>query len=402
MKPNNSSAIPEYRWFESDGLFMAIDQSFGLSLAKLQLAAGLDGELPDLTDAMLLSDQDPLLQCVDAWCNHEFNWKPVRLDTVADKANASTDTDDSNNSNSNDDTGGTDGVAGNASDNESILVVKPLHQQTQLPKLTVTLSSLEGEKRAVLLAVPNDELANMPDLPEQWQSLVSLTRHSYLYEVVLQDKLMSAVELEKIKPGAFVLLTESFSQAWPIQLSASKGVAMSKDVSAVMSAHLQIANNTVRLLQYENSEAAVDTVLKRIDEECVENELVTDALIPESEAQAQEQTHAEPASEAELGSKSKAEEVRADSSCTTFEAAYPTLQVVLSNPVLINQLYVQSAWQSEHNVLVALPEALDGARVRLLYGDQEPISLEGQIMPLGEGFGVLLDDMSSTTNSQLD
>ena len=56
MKPNNSSAIPEYRWFESDGLFMAIDQSFGLSLAKLQLAAGLGGGLPDLTDAMLLSD----------------------------------------------------------------------------------------------------------------------------------------------------------------------------------------------------------------------------------------------------------------------------------------------------------------------------------------------------------
>lgn len=345
------SVIPVYRWFECDGLYMAIDQTSGGSLAELGLGHDLQAQVMHLMDAVLLADHDPLLQFLEAWGEQVFDWKPV-----------------SSTASSNVDEVEYIGDDPAASEDSSVAEI-PLHQHTHLPRLTVSLSSLEGQKRVVYLAIPHDELIQMPTFPEQWHSLVALKRYTHQFDVVLQEKILRAREQEKLEPGAFVLLSASFSDSWALQLQPVEG-GSSEPADAVlpMRAELNAENNAIRLCKPD--------IALSDDQQ---------ALLAVSDEQEILQTRVQPDSGA------------ADSD----QALARLMKIRFKAPVLINQLYSNSAWQSGNNVLIALPESLESAAVEIALIGSDLI-FYGRIVALGKGFGVLLDNTTLTKISNQD
>ncbi|MBX2880185.1 MAG: hypothetical protein KTR32_09655 [Granulosicoccus sp.] len=310
MSDDHSNASgPILHWFESDGLYLAVDRTSGHALDGLPMNSTTLAEVPDLVDAMVLADQEPLLQCLDAWLEQSFNWQPAHLaGTNAEDEASSADIPSS---------------AGLA-----------LHEQTHYPQLTVSLAALEGQRRIVYLSIPHAELKQMPALPEQWQSLVTLTHHACLAHVVLQSSSLSADELIRLKPGGMVLLSDSFAESWPVLLRPDNPATTGS--FSPLGATLRAEENILRLVEVETD----DPFERQADESM--------------------------------------------------------LVLTLENPIMINQLYINSAMRSGQNVLIPLPDSLEGARVVVLQGGANEPSMAGCIMPVGRGFGVLLENMTAS------
>lgn len=309
------AAMHEYRWFESEGLCMAINRASGNSMSEFGLEPDLQVQVQDLLDAVLLADHDPLLQCLEIWSGQDFDWKPM----IAVKSD---DTEENM----------VDQIGANSS----------LHNQSHLPRLTVSLSSLEGQRRTIYLAIAHDELRQMPELPEQWRSLVKLSRHATLYEAVLQKKRLHTDEFQKVGPGALLLLPDSFSSLWAVQLRPIKTENISEALS--ISGELSIENNAIRLVP--------DDAIKPYDKPASSDVDQSDNL---------------------------------------------DMEISLETPLLINQLYAESAWKSGQNVLVALPQLLETIPV-VVECQLRKLKLPGRVIPLGSGYAVLLDSSGSTSN----
>ncbi|MFK7855249.1 MAG: hypothetical protein AB8B79_14095 [Granulosicoccus sp.] len=311
------AAMHQYRWFESDGLYMAINRASGNSISELGLEPDSHIHVQDLLDAVLLADHDPLLQCLEVWSGQVFDWTPM---TAAKPDNPQEETVDQLNA-----------------DNS-------LHYQTHLPRLTISLSSLEGQKRTIYLAIAHDELRQMPELPEQWQSLVKLTRHARLYEAVLQKKILRTDEYEKLCPGALLLLPDSFSSLWAVQMQPIS--AENSSEAPAISGELSTESNAIRLMPNEAIQQHDQTVGSDAD-----------------------------------------------------QSAELDMEISLKTSLLINQLYAESAWQSGQNVLIALPQLLESVPV-VIKCQMHKLKLQGRVVSLGSGYAVLVDgpDLSNDAN----
>ncbi|MFK7994278.1 MAG: hypothetical protein AB8B87_09075 [Granulosicoccus sp.] len=307
MNIESTPRVSVYRWFESDGMYMAIEEQSTTSLLDLELDPASGAEVQDLLDAVLLAGHDPLLQCLDAWSGHEFDWTPVRVAPTPGEGDVAIA-----------DTPGT---------------ARPLHKLTHVPRLTVSLSSQEGQKRSIFLAIPDKELADMPVFPEQWQPLVHLRRHAFQCEIALQLMQLDAHEWDKLQPGSMVLLERSFSERWPVKVHCAMDEIADEAFFGSIKASLLVEDNVVRLLEQN----------ERNDKDNTDD----------------------------------------------YE-----ISIRLQIPVLLNSLYISSAWQSGQNVMAALGEPLQGARVKILryIGSDETLpTLYGSVVSIGRGYGVLLD-----------
>lgn len=305
MIAQSRAAIPsDPRWFSSDGLHLVIDRSASQVLPELSLPADAQAIVSDLVDAVLLDEQDPLLLCVDDWCGTVFDWKPVPETTSGQN-----------------------------------LQSLHLHELTDYPRLTVSLSSLQGTPRTIWLAMDGDTLADMPELPESWQSLVRLERHLLPFAVQLQKYRLTSAEQCKIGPGSLLLLPMSYQDQWRVSLYAVDGTATgSNDLDATLDSQERVVR-----------------------------------LVPQSSA----------------------------SSNDAREPEHNTV-IELAESMMINKLSMQSVWQAGLNMALPLPGELDGLRVVVrqpLTDFQAAASspsaplpdLTGSLMKVGEGYGVLLD-----------
>lgn len=323
----DSSVMQKFRWFETEGLYMAIVDMPEKSLIDVELSSSSRAQVPDLLDAMLLAEHDPLLQCLEAWVGADFDWKPAFANSVVKTA-------------------AKDGAGENPEPSEeqdssplgADVPNLPLHLQTDMPRLTVSLSSLEGAQRTVYLALTHEELLDMPSFPELWQSLVSFKQHLFQCEIGLQSLMLSADDWAKLEPGAMVLLENSFLEQWQVTVHTTNNLSNAESFIASVNGTIVADSNLVRLVQQPPVDASVGNV-----------------------------------------------------------GAYG-VSVRLQTPLLVNELYINSAWQYGQNVSLAMGQPLLGADITLLRHARDSDSseaLHGQIMQIGRGYGVLLSGGTS-------
>jgi len=328
----NCSVAAVYRWFESDGLWIAIDEASGRWREDLDMTSVPTDEVQDLLDALLLADHDPLLQCIDASCKQSFNWRPASIASVMTTSEAG------------------EGAASADKDTRPA----PLHQQSELPRLTMSLASTQGQARTVFMAIPADESLTMPELPAQWQELVAIQPHVVECLVNLQQGASDATEWVSLKPGALVLLDQAFSDSWAISLHPVSAVNASDVFFTDVKGSLSTQHNAVGLLPPE---------------------------LTQMQSQEQEQEKQQEQQEQQEQEQEQDNEYQ--------------LEIRLELPVLVNQLYIQSAWQSGLNVTASLAEPFSGAGATVHCHNRcanETQSLRGRVVAIGRGYGVLLDE----------
>ena len=339
------------RWFESDGSVIAIDRSKSTALGELAVPRDQELAVMDLIDAVLLNEQDPLLRCIDDWCNSSFKWRPLRqpqLDPDSDLARRQ------------------------ASESPVLL-----HELPGYPRLGLSLTSSEGTPRAVLLAIDADTLEQMPALPEAWQSLVQLRSFLRQGSLRLQTLHLSMDEKAKLAPGSLMLLPQSFESVWRANLIDMQ--AGSPMPAEGIAAEVDLEENRIRLIagQHTNSQS-IDAAAQS-----------TESLPDEGVQHAQEDSTQAPTDS------NHSEVDQSDSSEQTV-----TVTVELAQPLPFNDLYTLSVWQAQLNMALTLPGELHGAPVVVWQHVQSGREggtdrLAGQLWRVGQGYGVLLQDDAS-------
>ena len=302
---------PVYRWFRSDSVFIALDRlRVGESVdtstesAALPQAASLQLEpVSDLHDAILLAEYEPLLQCLAALMGQDEPWEPVNEPSVA------------------------------------------LHEMTHMPRITATLTSLQGVQRTIYLAIPVEELEHVSSVPEQWQSLAKIETHVSQFYPCIQSCDFSDEELDKVISGALVLLEESFNERWSIKLGVRSTSIEPNDPLNEIGEKIRISpaydglfdskNQTIRLGQHRGGAASASTL---------------------------------------------------NDSQTLF---------FFDEPVMVNHLYAESVWQAGRNFVLALSQSLDELRVGVVLpsrNERPGKTLFGSLKRVGRGYGVLIDD----------
>lgn len=303
-KPNNNKSAPIYRWFESNNVFIALDQIDNrlAPIATTDPASERQQQdsVTDLHDAVLLAEYEPLLQCLAAIIGEDQTWCPVRKTSA------------------------------------------PLHEMTQMPRITATLKSLQGTSRTVYLAIPINELSDVPAVPEQWQLLVKFESHIFHFHPCLQSCVLSEQEVGKLMPGSMVLLEGAFDDTWPINLTVQSeltNLLSSTDFdyqfTDIYSAFLNCENQTIRVLQ--NDDAVNKSVGVARDD-------------------------------------------------TLF---------LIDEPITVNRLYMESAWQARMNFVLSLAQSLEHTRVRVVQptaNNPTGKTLFGTLRKVGAGYGVLVDE----------
>jgi len=261
-------------WFEAEGLHMAVVASEGESSA----------ELSHLTGAVLLADHEPILQCIDAWIGAELDWTPSDSDFSS----------------------------------------QALCRHKDNPRLTVSLTSKEGVQRTIYLAIPFEQVVNLPEFEEPWLSLIDLKRHVSQFDVNLQNSQLSDEEADKLEPGSLILLKHSFVEHWPITFIPVVDEPHARACSERVGGVLNMQDNKVTLHNLSESQF----------------------------------------------------------SCTHSHTS--NLSIRLNTPIVLNELYIGSAMDDGQSVSVALAEPLVNASVSVQH-------LQGRIVPVGHGLGVLLE-----------
>ncbi len=248
------TALPiDLRWFECDGLYMVIDRSGSSALAELGVLSSEQAIVADLVDAVLLDEQDPLLRCLDAWCGTTIEWEPFRSPSSGFSTSREAD---------------------QGEQVESVDAQQPayLHELVNFPRLTVSLTSLEGTPRTIWLAMDAETLANMPALPDNWQSLVRVNRHLLPCTVQLQKFNLKIEELGKIGPGGLILLPQSFREHWLATVHAPI------ETLNIMDVRIDSTGPIIRMLPQSNDMVNADTA---DDASNVLVELADDVMINE-------------------------------------------------------------------------------------------------------------------------
>lgn len=183
MMPSITGSQPDYRWFASDGFYIAIDQTRNSS-AENKTSNVVDyAPVSDLRDAILLAEYELLLQCLDDWTGMASEWRPVRA------------------------------VPGPESEVSSVL-----HELEHLPRITLALRSLDSDGRQLFVCVPVADLKDMPDLPAQWRSVVEIERFITEVQIGIQSWPSSDTEQQSLVPGAMILLRDSYEERWPVSV----------------------------------------------------------------------------------------------------------------------------------------------------------------------------------------
>ena len=240
-------------------------------------------------------------------------------------------------------------------DDESLALgpAQPLHELRTSPRLTARMTSLENESQTLLLALDPATLNALPPFPEAWQSLVAFNRYLKPMKLELQQFPLTKEEHRKLENGAMVLLPQSFTVQWQARLVAIE--EYSWELDAPGSVLVDPEHNRVQLLP---------PVVKKAEGE------------------------------------SKRE---ADQSDTTI------LTVELEEMLYVNELYTESVWQSQKSMVIALPQAVEGARVVITVksgndsaaspehdkGNDEQnseLAWSGHLMRVGQGYGVVLEE----------
>lgn len=340
------------RWFESDGSIIAIDRSKSTALGELAVPRDEEHAVMDLIDAVLLNEQDPLLRCIDDWCNSSFKWRPWRqpqLDPDSD-------------------------LARRQASGAPIL----LHELPGYPRPGLSLTSLQGTPRAVLLAIDADTFEQMPPLPEAWQSLVKLQSFLRRGSLHLQTLRLSMQEKAKLAPGSLMLLPHSFESVWQANLiDLATDSLMPADGIA---AEVDVEENRIRLLAGRHAEPQAGNAASQVSESSPD-----ESVQPAQANSAQTPPDKDPA-DMEQGDTSQ---------------QFNTVTVQLKQPLQFNDLYTLSVWQAQLNMALSLPGALHGAPVVLRQHAEDGResgaggSLAGQLWRVGRGYGVLLQDDES-------
>lgn len=191
------------RWFEADGVSLsistvmaAVDGASGY--ASSDNAFPWSSETMDMCDALLLDAQDPLLRCIDAWLGKELDWQQISYPNGE-------------------------------------------------PERVLTLNSLVGPDRQVSLVMSRDELDALPPFPADWQPFVSATHNVLLAQVLLDRVQVSTRELEKIEPGALVLLPASFESVWRVSLLVEAESDMAQEFVTHCQASLQMPDSAIAI-----------------------------------------------------------------------------------------------------------------------------------------------------------
>ena len=173
-----AKSTPILRWFESDNFFIALDQTSAKTAESAESPEQSQSQesVTDLHDAVLLAEHEPLLQCLAALLGADVAWQPVREPAAA------------------------------------------LHEMSHMPRITATLRSLQGAEQCVYLAIPVDDLDTVPEIPEQWQSLVKFEPHVFHFHPCLQSCVLTDQESDKLVPGSMALIEGSFNDNWPVSL----------------------------------------------------------------------------------------------------------------------------------------------------------------------------------------
>ncbi|ASJ70511.1 hypothetical protein [Granulosicoccus antarcticus] len=322
---DNTQELPgsALRWFECNGIYIAIDRTASSALPALGVVADKEAVVMDLIDAVLLDEQDPLLRFLDDWCSTAFDWRPWRA-TVSDEA--------------------TEQGSEEAQEPQDMVAPVPLHELRGYPRLTGTLISLQGPSRKLLLAIDAESLSMMPEIPEAWQSLVKFQSHLMPYRLQLQQMQLNTEEVEKLEPGALVLLPQSFESDWSIRMEASLAGSI-LETHCKLHAFLDTTNSRFKLLPGAG---------------------------PEPNGDAQSLTAG-----------------------TDTESEFQSITVELEDSVPINELYTRSVWQSQLNLVLPLAQEFLGSRVVIRtdgvteHGVTK--NLPGTLMQVGIGYGVLLE-----------
>ena len=222
--------------------------------------------------------------------------------------------------------------------------ILPLHELRACPGFTTRMSLPKSQSPALLLALNMATLDALPPFPDTWGSLVDF--YQYLKPMKLQLQQMSLLDEEyrKLETGAMVLLPWSFTAQWQAKLVATDACSWNLDAPG----------NVV-----------VDTEQSRLH---ISPPVVTDA---------KEQAYSSDA---------------------------PILTVELEGLVNINELYTESHWQLQQNMVIALPQMIGGARVvirvdslnevtdkRQSDKSSDPLVWFGTLMKVGQGYGVVLE-----------
>ena len=250
-------------------------------------------------------------------------------------------------------------------DDESLALGQalPLHELRTSPGLTARMTSLENESQTLLLALDPATLNALPPFPEAWQSLVAFNRYLKPMKLELQQFPLTNEERHKLGNGAMVLLPRSFAVQWQARLVAIE--EYSWELDAPGSVLVDPEHNRVQLLP---------PAVKKAEGE----------------------------SKGESEGESKREVVQSDTTILTVE---------LEEMLYVNELYTESVWQSQKSMVIALPQAVEGARLVITVksgndlaaspqhdkqnGEQNSeLAWSGQLMKVGEGYGVVLEEQA--------
>lgn len=202
-----------YRWFESHGMRIAIDLHKNACFKDIPESAQARQEVSDLLDALLLAENDRLVQCLDEWIGIDGHWRPV------------TDSPD-------------DGRAH---------VPLGLHEHTAMPVVTASLKTLDSANQEIYACIPNAELSQLPQLPGKWRDSVRINSHVHEIRLRLFRTGMTAEETTSIEPGAMILLKDSFNEDWEVDIEFVPSQYSRESITNV-AVRLDKAASTIRLL----------------------------------------------------------------------------------------------------------------------------------------------------------
>ena len=188
-------------------------------------------------------------------------------------------------------------------ENSSAGQVLPFHELHGFPKFTARISSLEDNSQTLLLALDLAMLDALPPFPASWESLVKFDRYLKPMKLQLQQISLLDKEHSKLSTGAMVLLPQSFAPQWQAMLVTTD--EYSWNIDAPGSIVVDTDENQVRILP---------------------------PVVPSTE---------EPADKPDA----------------------PVLTIELEGLLNVNELYTESVWRVQQNMVISLPQAIEGARV---------------------------------------
>lgn len=323
------------RWFVADDLRLCLrcTSNDGKFETVDETNDKADKQIALFQDAIALAEHEPLLTCIDHWCAAALDWRPLPAAEQVPLSPACV----------------VEGLTGTDVD--------------------VMLSALNWPERTVELALTAQRLASMPAFPAELTDMAALSWRQISLALCIDRFVLSNDDIERLGPGALIVLPASFNEVW---LGDVREVSGGAEVSEL---EQEVSEDKVAMLEeVDSGEESADFT------ESTQNNEVTGVRIDATTGEL-----------LRLLDKQQVDDWQsAFSSADASISQSPTLNVMLADPVIVDVRRWRAA--SADLPMLTACGSLCGKRVRLQIATGASVvdKYIGEIVSLGQGYAVRL------------